>query len=49
MDGSLSGARPREAVSWGKIKGEADRVMIEGDATVILPIMIAALLDRFPK
>ena len=48
-DGSLSGARPREAVSWGKIKGEADRVMIEGDATVILPIMIAALLDRLPK
>jgi len=48
-DGSLSGARPREAVSWGKIKGEADRVMVEGDATVILPIMIAALLDRLPK
>ncbi len=48
-DGSLSGARPREAVSWGKIKGEADRVMIEGDATVILPIMIAALLDRLTK
>ena len=48
-DGSLSGARPREAISWGKIKGEADRVMIEGDATVILPIMIAALLDRLTK
>ena len=45
-DGSLSGARPREAISWGKIKGDADRVMIEGDATVILPIMVAALLDR---
>ena len=45
-DGSLSGARPREAISWGKIKGDADRVMIEGDATIILPIMVAALLDR---
>ena len=45
-DGSLSGARPREAISWGKIKGDADRVMIEGDATVILPIMVAALFDR---
>lgn len=48
-DGSLSGARPREAISWGKIKGEADRIMIEGDATIILPIMIAALLDRLSK
>lgn len=48
-DGSLSGARPREAVSWGKIKDEAPRVMIEGDATVILPILIAALLDRLSK
>ena len=45
-DGSLSGARPREAISWGKIKGDADHVMIEGDATVILPIMVASLLDR---
>jgi len=48
-DGSLSGARPREAVSWGKIKGEAARVMIEGDATVILPIMISALIDRVSR
>ncbi len=48
-DGSLSGARPREAISWGKIKGEADRIMIEGDATIILPIMIGALFDRISK
>jgi len=43
-DGSLSGARLREAVSWGKIKESARRVTIEGDATVILPLMIASLL-----
>jgi len=43
-DGSLSGARLREAVSWGKIKETASRVTIEGDATVILPLMIASLL-----
>jgi deoxyhypusine synthase len=44
-DGSLSGARLREAVSWGKVKETASRVTIEGDATVILPLMVASLLD----
>jgi deoxyhypusine synthase len=48
-DGSLSGARPREAVSWGKISEKAPRVMIEGDATMVLPIMTSALLDRLRK
>jgi len=48
-DGSLSGARPREAVSWGKISEKAKRIMIEGDATVIMPIMIGALIDRLEK
>jgi len=46
-DGSLSGARPREAVSWGKINEKAKYVTIEGDATVLLPIIFAALLERF--
>jgi deoxyhypusine synthase len=45
-DGSLSGARPREAVSWGKISAKAKRVMIEGDASLILPIMVGALIQR---
>jgi deoxyhypusine synthase len=45
-DGSLSGARPREAVSWGKISPKARRVMIEGDASLILPIMVGALVKR---
>jgi deoxyhypusine synthase len=48
-DGSLSGARPREAVSWGKISAKAKRVMIEGDASVILPIMASALLTRLSR
>ncbi len=46
-DGSLSGARPREAVSWGKISERAKRVMIEGDASLILPLMLSSLLTRF--
>ena len=48
-DGSLSGARPREAVSWGKISEKAKCIMIEGDATVALPIMTCALLSRLNK
>jgi deoxyhypusine synthase len=48
-DGSLSGARPREAVSWGKISEKADKTMIEGDASLILPIMVSALVERLGK
>lgn len=48
-DGSLSGARPREAVSWGKISAKAKRIMIEGDASLILPIMINALISRLER
>jgi deoxyhypusine synthase len=48
-DGSLSGARPREAVSWGKISKKADKIMIEGDASLILPLMTSSLLTRIGK
>ena len=43
-DGSLSGARVREAVSWGKVKEDARHVTVEGDATLILPLMISTLI-----
>lgn len=46
FDGSLSGARLREAVSWGKLKESAKYVTVNGDATVILPVMFSALLQR---
>ncbi|MFH0830390.1 MAG: deoxyhypusine synthase [Candidatus Aenigmatarchaeota archaeon] len=42
-DGSLSGARLQEAVSWGKIKENAKYVTVDGDATIILPLVLAAL------
>jgi len=48
-DGSLSGARPREAVSWGKISTEAAKIMIEGDASLILPIMTSSLISRLGR
>lgn len=45
-DGSLSGARIREAVSWGKVKEEAEWQTVEGDATVLLPLLAADLFER---
>ena len=44
-DGSLSGAHPREAVSWGKVKPGAGKVVVYADATLALPIITAGILD----
>jgi deoxyhypusine synthase len=44
-DGSLSGARLEEAVSWGKAKEGSDLVTVQGDATVLFPLVMAAVLD----
>lgn len=44
-DGSLSGAKLREAVSWGKVREDASYITVEGDATVLLPLIIGALLE----
>ncbi len=43
-DGSLSGARTKEAISWGKIKEAAKHVTLLGDATVYLPFIYAFLI-----
>ncbi len=48
-DGSLSGARTREAISWGKISEKAKHITIEEDATIALPIIFAALIDRIKQ
>ncbi len=45
-DGSLSGARMREAVSWNQLKRDAKYMTVEGDVTVLLPLIAAALLER---
>ena len=45
-DGSLSGARTREAVSWGKVKATARHQTVEGDVTVLFPLMVGAALER---
>ena len=43
-DGSLSGARPKEAISWSKINKEANHVFVNGDATIIFPLIISNFL-----
>lgn len=44
FDGSLSGAQLREAISWGKVKGRAKQITIEGEATVLFPVLVASVL-----
>ncbi|HDN83533.1 MAG TPA: deoxyhypusine synthase [Candidatus Altiarchaeales archaeon] len=46
-DGSLSGARLREAISWGKLSEKAKFATIQADATLVLPLIVAALIDYF--
>ena len=45
-DGSLSGARLREAISWVKGRPEAPQVVVEGDASLILPVLGADLFTQ---
>jgi deoxyhypusine synthase len=44
-DGSLSGAKLQEGISWGKIKGTAAFETIIGDATLLFPLLIGAVLE----
>lgn len=44
-DGSLSGARLKEAISWGKMRPEAPHICVEGDASVLLPLLGADLFQ----
>jgi len=41
FDGSDSGARPDEAVSWGKIKPDATPVKVYSEATIVFPLLVA--------
>lgn len=41
FDGSDSGARPDEAVSWGKIRMDAQPVKVYGDATILFPLLVS--------
>lgn len=51
--GGLSGATLDEAVSWGKLEKGSRTATVYGDATILLPVLVAAvrerLADRLPR
>ncbi|MDY7082878.1 MAG: deoxyhypusine synthase family protein, partial [Halobacteria archaeon] len=47
--GGLSGATLDEAKSWGKISEGGEGVTVYGDATITLPMIVAATLDRLAE
>jgi deoxyhypusine synthase len=47
--GGLSGSTLEETVSWGKLKGTADHVMVIGDAMIVFPMMVASVMERIGK
>ncbi|KAB2579036.1 Deoxyhypusine synthase [Lasiodiplodia hormozganensis] len=46
FDGSDAGARPDEAVSWGKIRVDGDSVKVYAEATVVFPLIVAATFAK---
>nr|CAD7438431.1 unnamed protein product [Timema bartmani] len=47
FDGSDSGARPDEAVSWGKIRKEATPVKIYAEATLVFPLLVGETFAKY--
>jgi deoxyhypusine synthase len=47
--GGLSGATLDEARSWGKLTSDAQGVTVYGDATISLPVLAAAVLERLSR
>ena len=41
--GGYSGASPNEKISWEKLGAETPKFVIESDATIVLPLLLAAL------
>ncbi len=44
FDGSLSGAKPKEGVSWGKIKDEKNSTVVYGEASLVLPLLMEGII-----
>ncbi len=45
-DGSLTGARVKEAISWGKVKARSHSTHVDGEATALLPYLAWGVLQR---
>ncbi|KIV88467.1 deoxyhypusine synthase [Exophiala mesophila] len=46
FDGSDAGARPDEAVSWGKIRPDGESVKVYVEATIAFPLIVASTFAR---
>nr|OQO14571.1 Deoxyhypusine synthase [Rachicladosporium sp. CCFEE 5018] len=46
FDGSDAGARPDEAVSWGKIRVGGESVKVYAEATIAFPLIVAATFAK---
>jgi len=44
--GGLSGSTLKEAMSWGKIKPQADKTTVVGDILIVFPLIVASVLER---
>lgn len=44
-DGSLSGARPKEAISWNKLKPNSKNVTVYSDASIVLPLILLYCIE----
>ncbi|CAH8445720.1 unnamed protein product [Dicrocoelium dendriticum] len=45
-DGSDSGARPDEAISWGKLRCALDPVKVTADASIVFPLLVACTFAK---
>jgi deoxyhypusine synthase len=46
--GGASGSSLEEAQSWGKLAADSDRVSVQADATIALPLLVSALAVSAP-
>ncbi|MEP6923964.1 MAG: deoxyhypusine synthase family protein [Pyrinomonadaceae bacterium] len=44
--GSYSGAVPNEKITWGKLRAETPKFIVESDASIVAPLMFAIILDQ---
>lgn len=48
-DASLSGAFPKEAISWGKLQQNSKHVLVNDEASISLPLLVLSLNEKLNK
>ena len=44
--GSYSGAVPNEKITWGKLRADTPKYIVESDASIVAPLMFAIILEQ---